>query len=622
FNNFKLKIDKQLDTSSESLINHSSKIICNFNANAIYVYFENSTSTGNAGKILKNLSDCGSSYIVLRNKFKTKPLEAVDDGIIMYLVLMVKNASQQIDLSIVQKKSAAKHRSYFIVIVEDSTEITSKWLIDSFKKFWDIWVLNAVIFFWKKNSIQMYTFSPFTSKKFLWKIDSNASGKNDLFFRTTPDMNGRKLKICLYPDETRAVFQPSGEILGPDGLMSAFVADRLNATRVVKMPDEYKWSTPYQREGNYNTSDYCLSEIRSAKSDMALNTRFLSYDNFQKKIEHTVVYDRDDLCILVPKAQPASLFWNLFRPFQIPVWIVTCSMLLVTYAFCRILLPQTSHLFLKLYSTMLTHPLIATTPKLSMKIFLIFWFSYCLLITGAYKCNLMSNLVFRISLPEIDNLQELANSPFQLLIHTRHQKFIDKYVNSSPAYVKEIKRNTIPVPDDFFMKKLNTNDLDYAYLEKFHVINFRVNSRKHYNRGRPLFHIMDVCPIPFQTVYIVPYGSPYLGILDTLVRRAQEHGFVEHWTKLMDTQFKRSGKSVVRNSQDDDDLVVLRLGHLQAAFYILIMGLSLATIILFVEIYQAFGIGLFIYHRKEWHEEHCMVTGRYRTENGACRGYI
>ncbi|XP_055908258.1 uncharacterized protein LOC129943069 [Eupeodes corollae] len=617
FNQFKLK-PTNLSEASISLINHSAKILCNFNASAIYVYFENYTSTGYPASILRKFSDCGCSYIVLRNKYKTQPLKAIDDGIVMYLVLMIKNASQQIDLSIVKKKSATKHRSYFIVIVENSIDLNRKWLYQSFKKFWDIWILNAVIFFWRNNTINMYTFSPFTSK-FLWKINSNAAGKNDLFFRKTPDMNGRKLRICLFPDETRAIFEPEGKVLGADGFMSSFVAGSLNATRVIKMPQNFKWSNVYASEGN-NSADFCLSEMQTAKSDMALNTRFLSLDNFKRTVEHTVVYGRDDLCVLVPKAQPASLFWNLFRPFQIPVWAVIFLMFFLTYGFCRVLLPQTSHVCLKLYSTMLTQPLNEHNLTVSMRVFLVFWFSYCLLITASYKCNLMSNLVFRIALPEIDNLRELANSPYELLIHARHHKFIDKYVDSSLSFVKKLKKRIIPVSDDFLIRKLNANDLDYAYLEKFHVINFRVNSRKHYNRGRPLFHIMEVCPIPFQTVYIVPYGSPYLGILDILVRRAQEHGFVDHWAKLMDTQFKNTGKSIVRNNQNEEDLVVLRFNHLQAAFYMLSLGLILATIVLFVEIYQAYGIGLFIYQRSKWNEKHLRMSGHCSTKMEHAKG--
>lgn len=53
-------------TTNITLIDSASKILCGFHTKVVYVYFENGTSSGYSGDILRCLSDCGTSYITLR----------------------------------------------------------------------------------------------------------------------------------------------------------------------------------------------------------------------------------------------------------------------------------------------------------------------------------------------------------------------------------------------------------------------------------------------------------------------------------------------------------------------------------------------------------------------------
>jgi len=109
-----------------------------------------------------------------------------------------------------------------------------------------------------------------------------------------------------------------------------------------------------------------------------------------------------------------------------------------------------------------------------------------------------------------------------------------------------------------------------------------VNSRVHMHLGRPLFHLMNSCLVPFHAVYIVPYGSPYLGFLDSLIRSSHEFGFERYWDRIMNSAFIKSGVKVVnrRRGSGNDEPVVLKLQHFHAVFALWLVGIGMACIVL------------------------------------------
>ncbi|XP_017489388.1 PREDICTED: uncharacterized protein LOC108377629, partial [Rhagoletis zephyria] len=306
------------------LIENASDILCSFHTKVVYVYFENKTSSGYSGDILRDLSDCGTSYITLRNRVKTKPLELINnDGILLYLVMIFHDASQRIDLSIIQKYSAAKHLSHVMMLIVNSETVTEAWLRHTFAIFWHIWFLNVVIMFQRNNELHVYRYNPFTDE-FLIKLELSSGvlpRKDDLFPPKLPDMGGKPLSVCLYQDEVRAIFEDDDDdqkVIGSDGFMSAFIAERLNATRVIHRVSRF---------GNFMLrADICFKEITHELDDVAFNTRFLAAPTFARQVEYTIVHSRDDLSsTFAPHnstrlgAMPLSLLYSLIGIFA--VWI-------------------------------------------------------------------------------------------------------------------------------------------------------------------------------------------------------------------------------------------------------------------------------------------------------------
>ncbi|XP_036322384.1 uncharacterized protein LOC118736394 [Rhagoletis pomonella] len=569
------------------LIENASDILCSFHTKVVYVYFENKTSSGYSGDILRDLSDCGTSYITLRNRVKTKPLELINnDGILLYLVMIFHDASQRIDPSIIQKYSAAKHLSHVMMLIVNSETVTEAWLRHTFAIFWHIWFLNVVIMFQRNNELHVYRYNPFTDE-FLIKLELSSGmlpRKDDLFPPKLPDMGGKPLSVCLYQDEVRAIFEDDDDdqkVIGSDGFMSAFIAERLNATRVIHRVSRF---------GNFMLrADICFKEITHELDDVAFNTRFLAAPTFARQVEYTIVHSRDDLCVLVPKARIATIFWNLFRSFTIPVWLTILLSIPLAYIFCNLVhlrLHKCDFDLLQLYATTLSMPLTRIPARTPLRIFLFCWLFYGMLICNAFKGNLTSSLVFRTYQPDLNTIKDLAESPYDMLTYSRHSKHLERFLNISDPYEATIKRKSIVAPDEQIVAKVRENNLSYAYLQKFHFATFHANARMHSHRGRPLYHVMSTCLVPFHAVYIVPYGSPYLGFINRLIRSSIEFGYAVHWESIMNAAFIESGKKNIRNPMNDDDPVVLKLFHFQAAFFLLFLGLKLAFLTFLWEIFK------------------------------------
>lgn len=392
-------------------------------------------------------------------------------------------------------------------------------------------------------------------------------------------MRRKPLRICMYHDGIRSIFGNGQRLMGTDGLMSNYLVKSLNATRVVN------WAKPY---GNTSiSSDICFREIVEEIDDVALNIRFLSLETFYKRVEYTVVHSRDDLCVMVPKAQIASSFWNLFRSFNTEVWLSILTTLLLACGFCLLSFRKIysqSIFILQLYASLMSMPFLKVFRPTSLRFFFCAWLMYGMLISAAFKGNLTGNLVDRKYLPDINAIKDLAESPYPLVALPRHIKHLRRYIDSKNVYGATLLDKVVEIPDLQFKYLIENNNLSHAYLLKYHISIFRTNSRMHTKNGRALYHIMKQCIVPFHAVYIVPYGSPYLGFINILLRNAQEFGFINYWDRLMNAAFRSSIRNIKgKRRNEDDEPVILRLQHYQAVFCLLIIGWTVSTICFLIE---------------------------------------
>lgn len=512
----------------------------------------------------------------------------------MYLVVVLKNPEKDIKetFHFVKKKSSDKHRSFFVIVFEDQL-ILGWWITEIFQIFWSKRILNVIVVFsTAPDVIKIYTYNPFL-EEFLIELSLHSTHA-ELFPDKAIDLNKYIIPISLFPEEVRVLYL-GGFVRGIDGFMAVTLQEKMNAVfNISKTPPDNKLYGELLDNGTVTGS---LGQVVREECEASFNTRLNEMDIFEKLVEPSHTFGRDDICILVPSAGYRSQLDNIFRGFKGSVWFLVLGIILLTsFLWLEIeeflnyfVFPhnkfKTCHILMNIFGATINQSIPRVTHLLPSRIIFAIYLLYCFLLNNMYVANLTSNIVIQIPLPDINNLDELANS--ELTIITPHT-YVDIIKNNldpnNPEHVKISSRIIAGLSFDEVRNKLNENDMKYAYADKMHVTNFNVKKRNHYRNGRPLLHEMSVCPVPYLAVYILTYGSPFKERINIIVRRTLESGLMNYWDSYMETQTRLSGKSYAKSKKSDEDPTELTLDHMQAAFVIHACGNLFALIIFWVEL--------------------------------------
>lgn len=511
----------------------------------------------------------------------------------MYLLVILKNPEKDLNETFyfVKKKSSDKHRSFFVIVFEDQL-LLGWWLTEIFQTFWSKKILNVIVVFsTAPDDIKIFTYNPFMND-FLIELSLHSTHA-DLFPDKAIDLNKYIIPISLFPEEVRVLYL-EGFVRGIDGFMAVTLQEKMNAIfNISRLAPDGKLYGEILENGTITGS---LGQVVSEDCEASFNTRLNEQEVFEKLVEPSHTFGRDDLCILVPSAGYRSQLDNIFRGFLPTVWFLILGIILLTsfiwleieqflnhfvFPFNRF---KSYHILLNIFGATINQSIPRVTHLLPSRIIFAIYLLYSFLLNNMYVANLMSNIVIQIPLPDINTMEQLADS--ELTIITPHV-YVDILKNNldltQTEHAKIANRIIHDLSFDEARAKLNENNINYAYADKMHVTNFNVKKRNHYTNGRPLLHEMSICPVPYLAVYIVTYGSPFKERINIIVRRTLESGLMNYWDAYMETQTRLSGKSYSKSKKSEDP-TELTLDHMQAAFVVLAGGNFFAFIVFWTEI--------------------------------------
>lgn len=540
-----------------------------------------------------------------------KNIIQINDDYVKTFSLNVVQSINDINLLYVKKNSADKYNSHFIIIIESPIipSININQLLENiFTQFWQYHILNVVIIYQSYDNnndkqqqiISMITYSPFTDN-FLINLPTNITGYEHIFWDKAKNLNGHPLRVSLFAELTRAVFHANGELTGTDGFITKAITDKMNASLILLPPTDGYDIGEFLKNGSVIGS---LAQIVDHHVDVSFNTRFLRLAQFQGKVQITITNGRDDICILVAKAGYASNINNIFRTFSLIVWLLTfISLISITFSYTiinysieiennnnnsnnywllSIMCRRIGAIFFDFYSWNLAQPIVKLPKYWSSKIIIGIWIIYGLLITSSYQGNLTSNLISRPTLPEINTIRQLEQSSYVVLTFGRYVDLLQNFLNQTGGTYNSLKKRIRSVKKSEMSKLIAENNINYAYANKFHINQYQSNLKEHIRRGRPIYYNMKECPVPYLVAYAVVYGSPYLQRINQLLRQLQESGLMVYWDEKSKGDHSKNGGP----RSTDGEPVALTLDHVQSAFYILFLGLILALIIFFSELFR------------------------------------
>lgn len=523
---------------------------------------------------------------------KTHPIKQVNDDYVKTFHINVLHdiSTEDINLSYLRKISGDKYNSHFILLFDAGLDSqvfgeTESWMLKIFDTFWENHVFNVLIIFYDLHvhQLRIYSFNPFGNENYLVDLSSKGTVYSQLFWDKASNLNKNVFRVSLFYEQTRAIFHPGGRMTGTDGYLTELMIERMNATLLLIPPTDGFDIGEFLPNGSVTGS---LAQILNEEVDISFNTRFLRLKQFYGKAQITFTNGRDDICFLVAKAGYASNVYNIFRSFSAPVWLmVVSSLFIASFSFMILYKLQNEsrplqNTFFNFFSWNLAQPIIHLPDNWATKILIAFWVIYALLITSSYEGNLTSNLVLRPTLADINTIKQLQSSNLEIMTFGRYVDLLVIFFNQSTAYSGLETRIRSVSSSSQLAKHIQAHELQYAYANKQHINKYLAKRKQNFRYGRPMFHNVPECPVPFLVGYVLRIGSPYLARINSILRRAQENGMIGYW----DIEAEGTSHGTKGNMGTGGGPVPLTLDHMQSAFYILGFGLVISVMILLAEI--------------------------------------
>lgn len=215
------------------------------------------------------------------------------------------------------------------------------------------------------------------------------------------------------------------------------------------------------------------------------------------------------------------------------------------------------------------------------------WCIYSFLITSAFTAKLISSLVRPKHLDDINTIDELGNSNYKIIYPDYLNETLFTFLNTDRWSFGKLQDQMMGVTAKDFYTLVNNNRTGNAYIMSNYMAEYMVSKHFDSANGRSYYHLMHECLVYLPKVYLVQQGSLFLGHFNDLLARFYEMGFIVHWDR--ETVLEYSADGVIQEDEQEVDeseiKVVIKMTHLQTAFYLLIIGLVISLTALAIELW-------------------------------------
>ncbi|XP_066989849.1 glutamate receptor ionotropic, delta-2-like [Macrobrachium rosenbergii] len=425
--------------------------------------------------------------------------------------------------------------------------------------------------------------------------------RDEIFSDQLRDLKGHEIRVTALP------YFPFSDIVTSEGgtvaadsldtrVLEALSAT-LNFTYVIRPPRDGKWGIPLPN-GSWSG---IIGTLARQEADMSF---LISPDLERLKVvdmsgevagEHTV--------LMTKKPSPLPKHLALLRPFSVDVWaalmvfviLITSVVWILWRARCSFAGGRPNSLsesFVIVWSTLLQNSDL-TPVALTDKIMMGFWVIGSFVLSSAYQSSLVAHLTVTERSQPINSLEDLtrrkdwkwAAEPafftsksilaFEAVSEPAVKKFLSKVqeMDIEVACQRVLEENLAMLTWHNYVRSIISNEYSDA-------------------KGRNPYHLGPAMFGDMRYAWAFRKGAPFQSRFRDLLQRLFESGFMDHNLKKVDDErrirrqkstFKRQTVIAVMEQDQSDSTVVLDLNHLQGAFYALILGLIVATVVFVAE---------------------------------------
>ncbi|XP_037050330.1 uncharacterized protein LOC119084454 [Bradysia coprophila] len=508
--------------------------------------------------------------------------------LIVYLVY--SNDSIQNFRWAVTKSNRSNSHNRFVVVFR----FQYKWriLVNIFKDLARQTISNIVVIVHADDSEEIVLlYNPFDEVAGIVE-DVSILERTDLFTHSRGDLHGRKLVISMHEQCDRAVLKKNGMpgYTGVDGLIADLLEERMNLT--------FQYITPHEMYNGYRNSGV-IGDLTVGHAEMSFNADSLALLLVNDaSVAATDPFERNDMCVLVPKAGNEPIIWNLLRTMSKMTWVITLLSIVVMMLIYRWtqsvqkLIHSRKYPFYEyswkdistiIFQSFFGDAIRRIPQSMPLRILIIGWCIYSFLITNAFQAKLISSLVLPKGLEDIHTVEELGHSNLEIMYPRALGQLIQEYTDNGTMNILRDQLVEVASWSEFDAFINNKSSTTAYIMMRFHA---DLMEKRNFDKitGRPFYKTMDQCFLTFPRVYFLKLGSMYVDHVSEMLRRFHETGFIVKWTKHSEFISALHGNIPVDDIEEEDvdeaDIkVVITPEHLQTSFILLVFGLIAASLV-------------------------------------------
>lgn len=479
-----------------------------------------------------------------------------------------------------EKIVADRHGKYLILFAHDIAHVCFKFAELVLARFWkEFGIINVCANVpCSCNSNIIYQNHPF-----LRKINAFNFSELQNHPISTKDLKQYPLRVSMFQRLPTAIEvkndpiikvlnkkPPKPELLysGVDGFMMGTLSQVLNFRIIYQKTDYYEYGK-FLANG---TAVGSLGDVVYRRVHIAGNGRFMEYYD-GGRVEFSLPYQNDYVCFVVPKSQKVPRWIMLFHCFAIESWLAFFTV----FTLAAILWKALGGKFLIFYSIFINSPTTFNQLTQKQKLFLIFCLSYNLIILGVFQGSFTTSFSTISYYPDITTLEALAESGLKITSN------VEVFKNDNNTLATTLKNRQQPTNGDWALKRAALKR-DVAGIERRLDAIYHIQKLFLDENGSPLVHIVDECVTSHFIAFIVPKDSPFLEQFNLVIARLTECGFALKWYRDITGSEILKSRSITLRSGDEKKALVL--SDVQAAFYILLMGLGVASCVFLLELWK------------------------------------
>lgn len=504
-------------------------------------------------------------------------------------MLLVSNVQEYKDILTVLYESSIwnAHGEYVVVFLTSPTKEIANVLEILFQISWDKYVINVDVLINSEDALGIYTYYPYSHQHcgdtFQMELLTwcNESVIDPFPAKVPLDMHECPISLAanIYPP---LVLNPylTEDNAGKGGSEVSLV---YNIVRHMNMRSAIT-AGPTQFSVKFENGSYrgVLSHVAEGRAHLGYGTVFPNMTYFHD-MDVTVFYHYVQLSWVVPTALPSKPWTNLVIIFQRTLWYCIIGALLVNVAtwctFGRVIkrdradYARVDQCFFYSWLALLQGgvKLPNTAP---MRLLVIFWVLFTLLLASLYQSQLVSVMTQPIYQRQISTTSELVESSLDIVFLG---DFLERLENSNRPVDRELARKGRLLKTAEHIRISRSHQRKYAFMINRGAFKYLLPRNYSYSTGDPAMYSFKEVEFGNPISMFTIKGYPLLGRINQLILRLVESGLFSKW--MADAEFY-----VPKVYGNGDQPKKFSLDQFLGTFLVLAIGYCIALLSFFVEI--------------------------------------